>query len=338
MNKKYSILGMYYHYDGLWGIYLHITAQIIRAYEKGFIPVVNLKTNGNQYFKDGRALKDNSWEYYFAQPEGIGLDNIKDTKNVIFSNDEETIPQQYSLVPFDMPSVLNDTKKEHPYIRDYVKYLKFSDKTSQYLNDEYKRIIGDEKDILGILCRGTDYKNLRPHLHTIQPEPKDVIKKAEELREKYHYKRIWLATEDAQIYKMFKDKFGDIIIDNNQYMYSGNEKTFLNKVEVNRKDHFYNLGKEYLLSTYILSKCKYLIGGKTAGTLGAYLMSNLFENQEYVYLWDLGRYKIGSPVCYRHFAERILSFKNSFYEDKKWKVITILGFKIKIKRMNKNRG
>ena len=107
-----------------------------------------------------------------------------------------------------------------------------------------------------------------------------MINKAKELLKKYNYKKIWLATEDADIYDMFKKEFKDILIENPQYRYRNTKDKVLSQVFVDRKDHNYNLGKEHLLTMYILSKCKYFIGGVTCGTHGLWLFSNAFTNQK----------------------------------------------------------
>ena len=50
---------------GLFAIYSQILWQIVYALDNGYIPVVDLKHYYNQYFKDNRTYKDNSWEYFF---------------------------------------------------------------------------------------------------------------------------------------------------------------------------------------------------------------------------------------------------------------------------------
>ena len=140
------------------------------------------------------------------------------------------------------------------------------------------------------------------------------------------------------IYKMFKDKFGDILLENKQYMFSDTDDKFIADIKVARPNHAYTLAMEYLASIYIISKCKYIIGGVVTATLGAWFLSEGFKDQHYVYLWDLGRYGITERVACKNIFEKMLSVRNEYFEDKKYKVITILGkdFKSPIRKRVKN--
>ncbi len=214
-----------------------------------------------------------------------------------------------------------------------LEYLKFSDEIQKYIEEQYKKITENETEILGIILRGTDYTKLKPQGHHIQPSLTMVIDKAKELLKKYHYKKIWLATEDIDIYNQFKEEFGDLLLENKQYMYkyNSNNDKYLSEIKVKRDNHNYNLAKEYILSMYILSKCKYIIGGRTAGTVAVYLMSDCFKHQKYFYIWSLGVYKFMKKIKYKNYLERIFSVKKECNEEKNYKVITIFGIKIKIR-------
>ena len=77
-NKKtFYIIGNYIRQDGLFAMYKHIISHVLYAQESGFIPIVDLQHYPNQYFKDGKAFKENTWEYYFEQPAGYSLKDIK---------------------------------------------------------------------------------------------------------------------------------------------------------------------------------------------------------------------------------------------------------------------
>ena len=121
-----------------------------------------------------------------------------------------------------------------------------------------------------------------------------------------------------------------MLIDNKQYKYDSTSDKRIYQIKVERENHFYNLAKEYLLSIYILSKCKYIIGGITAGTLGALFLSNCFENKSYTYFWDLGVYRNSAKGI--NFLNNLFSIKNRIYNGKKYKLCTILGIKLKIRK------
>ena len=96
------------------------------------------------------------------------------------------------------------------------------------------------------------------------------------------------------------------------------------EIPVNDGNHSYNLGCDYILSMYILSKCKYFIGGKTYGTMGAYLMSDMFKNQQYVYLFDCGLY---GDITYNNIFEKIFSIKKIVTDKNTRTALTVFGIK-----------
>lgn len=329
-DKKVAyIIGVSHPTCGIIAIWKNTLAHILYAFEKGYTPIVDLKHYQNQYFKDGKKYIDNAYEYFFNQPCQKTLDNLNEFDEVIISDNVLYPMRKYAIFPDILPieNVSKSNFYNMPIIKEYKKYFEFNSEIKNYLISESEKKLNGEQDILGILCRGTDYLNMHPKNHLIQPNPNLVIKKAKSLYEKYKFKKIYLATEDRSIYKKFKKEFGDILIDNSQYMYPGNTNKYISSININRENHNYNLAKEYLLSLYILSKCKYFIGGRTAGTLALYLMTNGFE---YDYIWNLGHYGEENKNNSASKIEKIFSVKNS--ENKKHKIVTILGIKFKFRR------
>lgn len=324
LEKKYYIINYPFETSGLFCICIYIIYYSLYALNHGYIPVVDLKHNNNQYFKDNRVFKDNVWEYFFEQPCGVNLDDINDDLNI-------TISGMHVPIEEDIFQALTDIKKYREKFKQIFDIFKINKQTQEFLESNYNNIVKGEKEVLGIICRGSDYVTLKLPGHNIQPDPKDVLEKAKEVLAKYRYKKIWLATEDANIYKMFKAEFGDMLLENSQYMFSNTGDKYIADIKVNRPNHFYTLAMEYLSSVYIISKCKYIIGGTVTGTIGAWLLSKGFENQSYIYLWNLGRYGIRVPIKYRNIFEKIFSVKFEFFENTKYPVITIFCKKKRLK-------
>lgn len=316
-NKTYYIISVSHPTCGILALWKNTVAHILYAYDKGYIPVVDLKHYQNQYFKNKKEYIDNTWEYFFKQPADISIENIPQGAEIIISDNISVPDSKYGIYPEIIPISPSKVPINSELFNRYKKYLIFTDEILEYIYTQYKNLIGDKKNILGVLCRGTDYLSLKPAYHQIQPNPKDVIAKIKEVQKTHNFEYIYLATEDANIYKLFKQEFGDRLIDNNQYRYS-KVNDFISKIETKEKNHLYNLAKDYLLSIYILSKCKYFISGRTAGTLGVYLLTDGFE---YDYVYDLGRY---APFP----KKQIFSFS----KDNKHIILTIFGIKIKFKR------
>lgn len=328
MSRKIYIVARTFKIEGLFAIVNSVINHCEYAYDNGYIPIVDMKHYANQYFKDGRIFKDNSWEYFFEQPSGIGLDDIQDEDEIVISKNLHVLDVSTSLFLGDLPvdnAIINSEEIVKKKLSQ-KNLLKFNQETKEYLEENFSKLVGNGDDVLGILCRGTDYINKKPRNEEIQPNPETVIAKAKEVIKKNpQIKRIYVATEDNEIYQKFKQEFGDILIENSQYKYSLEDKTlnydYLSNIKVDRKDHNYNLAKEYLLSIYILSKCRYFIGGRTTGSKWAWLLS---EKWEYFYIWKLCKY--GKSIIQQMFS--VYSEDNGI---KKYKVYNICGIKIKTK-------
>lgn len=115
-----------------------------------------------------------------------------------------------------------------------------------------------------------------------------------------------------------------MIIDNNQYryVYDAKAKQYLCDIDTGRENHRYNLALEYLASLYILSKCKYFIGGRTSGTKMLWLMQDSWQD---LYIWSLGRYGANN------FIRKVFGVENDVSIG--YKVLVILGFKIKLSKL-----
>ena len=312
-------------------MYYYTLQAILYAEEHGYIPVVDWQHVSNTFFKDDCDYKENPWEYYFEQPAGISLNELNYANKFIISNQGD-----FKYINFDLMS--GNVNKCRANDKKSFNKIRFNKDITNYLEDSYKTLFNNSgEDVLGILYRGTDYIKNKPLKHAVQPSPDIVIQKARELLKIYNYKKNWIATEDLDAYKKFKIAFGDLLIENPQYMYSNEDVTqFLAYIHVNRENHHYLLGKEYIRSIYLLTKCKYIIGGRTNGITGAYFISRAFENQEYVCLFDYGTYG-GKPYnfYYKHWAERFFSVRSECCENIRYKVVTLLGIKIKFKRFGK---
>lgn len=130
---------------GLAGMASIVCKNVLYAQEKGYIPIVD-STSQNQYLEPKEVGKVNAWEKFFEQPAGYGLQDIKNSKNVIITQ--------------------NNKNMQLPNTNSY-KFLKLKpDLKSQV--DKYRSIyLKSSHKLLGVLFRGTDY--LRAFGHPIQP-------------------------------------------------------------------------------------------------------------------------------------------------------------------------
>ena len=288
-DKTFYIIGINEGWCGLFAILTHQLTHIAYALDRGYIPIIDLQNFENQYLGVEGLFKKNAWECFFQQPMGYDLNSVKKAKNVIKSvvrNNPPDFKYRLGYMHIFCPDVLSY------YKGIYEKHIKPSHQSLLFLSTRHDDLFKNKGKVLGVHCRGTDYTALRPCGHPIQPDPGEVIKKAEEVMREHHCDHVYLATEDADINKLFAMHFGEkLILDYSQkWCASDLPKEQCNSITLLGLENSDKIqrGLEYLSQIYLLSQCACFIGGNTCGSLGALLMPNKFE---YSFVFDLGKYK-----------------------------------------------
>lgn len=242
---------------------------------------MDMESDKNIYSGKG----DNSWNLFFEQGQINGCvltrKRIRFSKNVIFGGN-------YRKYTCPSPDVMFREDELRIWNNIFCKYVHFSERLKQNIDYKYKSRIRDSDRILGILCRGTDYLKLKPSNHTIQPEPAEVLAKAQETVKKYECSKIWLATEDRLIAEMFEHEFGDMILTVTDRFADYNGNSDIGTCIVSQMDPVQN-GLDYMTSIYALSKCDCLLAGMTNGSIISAIMSQ--NKYDYYYYWNLGFYE-----------------------------------------------
>lgn len=282
-DKTFYVIRRRDLYCGLFSLFLTNLVRIDEAVKKGYIPVVDMQNDFNIYLAEDKIGKENAWEYFFKQPAGYSLKDISDSRNVIIGSGAVPVMFPYLDVKF----LMGETG-ELQYWRNLTrKYIVLSDKAKRFIDDEYDRLFDKGDKVLGVKCRGTDYAKGKPKNHPIQPTPIQAVEKAEEIFREQNCTRVFLATEDAEFYEIFAERFGNKLITNKtSYMeYKGGST---GKEEYEQEDGGFKAGMEYLTTTMLLARCDCLCAGCVSATVGALLLT---EGYEYTYLFDLGIYE-----------------------------------------------
>lgn len=265
---------------GLFSLVLTNLGYIKYALEQGYIPVVDMQ-NYTSFYQGISTKSDNMWEYFFKQPCGYTLEDIKKSEKVIKGNGIIRKDIQY---PDD--SIAYDVQELEIWKTIADKYLIVNDNIEKEANEIAQKLFGTF-NVLGVLARGTDYVNMRPYNHPIQPTVEQLMEKIDVVMVEQNCTKIYLATEDKGIFIRFKDKYGDkvIALDVERHETRGNEN--INDIRRTQKKDGYTIAKEYLLTILLLSKCDCLVAGNTSGSIGALLLNKKYK---YQYIFNLGRY------------------------------------------------
>lgn len=283
-DKTFYVIGVPYPTAGLFAIVKSVFCHICYAFQQGYIPIVDMQHFKSQLSADDDYEKKNSWEQFFLQPGGFHLEDINRSKNIIKSS---SLPFPKGVqIGFDTPM---DDAFHKEFSSLYAKYIQPTPEVEAYAQKKLVEVIGSKKNILGVLCRGTDYTDSKPSGHPIQPTAIQAVEKAKEVMVQNGYQYIFLATEDQRILNVFKDAFGDNLLFSGQKLYGGmNGKKFLSEFKVSDYSEKWRNTVDYFSTIYILSNCDGLLTGLTCGSICAYLMSRGYS---YTFFWNLGMYK-----------------------------------------------
>ncbi len=269
---------------GLFSLYITTIGWINYALEKGYIPVVDMSIYRNNYVNKKKRGVDNAWEYYFDQPLGYGIKEAYSAENLILSSMKLTDdrPNQ-SMLFFNNTDGAADKWK-----RIVDKYVHINRIVLHDILEEYTKLLGNKRRVLGVLARGTDYNRLKPSKHPIMPEIDELISDTSKMLNEYGCDGIFLATEDVFIMKAFREHFGELIITNNREYIDYKDGYICQKHNARDNDEYLS-GKEYLATIWMLSRSAYILCGRTSGAVAAVLMADKgFDHSKF---YDLGEYK-----------------------------------------------
>lgn len=266
---------------GLFSLVMTNMGLVRYALEKGYIPVIDMKSNANTYLEEDEVGKKNAWEFYFEQPCRYTLEDVSNSKNIILS--DGMITGRNVFPTFEIIRNEEQFLMWHSFFKEYLQVKPEIMEEAEAL----RRELFKGERVLGILCRGTDYVEQRPKNHPIQPPVEEMIAKSFKVMKEQGCAWIYLATEDEGAYRKFSRAFGERLKVTQAERCENIGKRNINDISYGRDRERYLKGKEYLINIILLSGCDCIVAGSAGGTYGAMLMGNDYE---YRYIYDLGVY------------------------------------------------
>lgn len=226
---------------GLFSIASSTLCHLHLAESLGMIPVVDME-NFTSHYNEDHPVNDtrNSWEYYFRPVTDYPLDEVYNSRAVVFC--DGSYPAGYS---FCITRVAGLDAIWRKYITVDPDVLEFVDAYCE------QNIAGSS--VLGVHFRGQEFR-VAPG-HWFPPTPTQMINRAHTLMTDGGYRKIFVVTEEQSYLDLFRREFGDQVIHTDAF------RTH----EVNaygiypRPDHKYLLGRDVLRDTLILSRCNALL-------------------------------------------------------------------------------
>lgn len=269
--------------EGLMSLFLNVIKHLEYASHKGWIPVVDFENYRTQYTDLTQDIK-NVWEYYFEQTSDFSLEDVYKSKSIRLSGLNAVRKASPALQQKYDPESLSIARQ---ILREYIR---FNPAVIELVENELSRFNPGES--VGLYLRGTDYVNLRPSGHPVQPTVEQAITVVDKMLERHLIKHIFLVTEDGEIYKFVKKYYGDklCIVSYDSFINGYQSRGFISENPEQMKqlaDTPYQRGMNYLCKLIVLSKCRYFVGGNTNGAWAACAFSDGFEEQ---YVFELGKY------------------------------------------------
>lgn len=246
-----------------------ITSLMLYALARGYVPYIKLKDREPGYI---------DYDTFFQQP-------------YMATNEAVVVKCNKTFGYYDYGYYVAFNSKElRRWCFIYDKLVKLNSATQQYIDAEYNSLIHPSFNVLGVVCRGTDFLTDPNPVLPVQPRVEDILEEAVALLRTEKYSHIYLATECESVYKLFQERFPNQLIVNKRTYYDDVMKRHnigrITNVHFERDNDNYYKSLEYLSSLVILSRCKALIGGCCGATMTALFFNNL--SYEYTHIYNLG--------------------------------------------------
>jgi hypothetical protein len=256
------------------------------AKKKKFIPIIDMQNFPTIYNENKKIFNSlNAWDYYFKKINKYKLSEVYKSYKVIFST---------NYLKDDMYGDISDNK-------NFIRFKKKIKIRNSYYNEAksfIKKRIKKDKKIIGVHLRGTTYKIAKNHPYPIPK--KMMLNILNQVVKKEKVDKIFLCTEEKEYQSYFKKKLGNKLITFNSFR---TEKVDAFNFYPRRK-HRFNLGKEILIESIILSNCDILI----------YVNSNVIEGSLFFSKKKIKKYEIflGNNSNNKFIAKRLWYIKNLF--------------------------
>jgi len=210
-----------------------------------FIPIIdmeNFPTLYNEKIKINNSF--NSWDYYFKKINKFKLEDVYQSKNVIFTNKNTN-----KNIFFDGFDQLSSAHKK--VTKKYIKFNKQIMKESKdYIKNNFKN-----KKILGVHFRGSDQKT--QERHPLPATIRQIEKNIHYLLNKHKFDNFFLVTEEKKYLDYFNNTLKNKMLCINSFV--SNKVNIFKDSPKQRSLHRYHIGRENIINMLCLSKTDHIL-------------------------------------------------------------------------------
>ncbi len=268
-GEIYYVIRPPYAANGLGGLYLFVLGHMEYAYSKGYIPVVDFDHGKTVYSGDEVSGSQNVWEWYFLQPGGVSLKKAFSGNYIL----ARTAPRQAGDLFIQLMRGNKDIVGQYFNIGGGIT---LADSVEKHIEKTKEELFPVGEKVLGVFYRGTDYVQLKPCGHPVQPEIGSLVAMVKERLSEWGNDKIFLLTEEKNTMLLFEKEFPGMVISTHQNLvenYSVDSGLLIEDYKTKQFGNRYVSGLEYLTGIVLLASCDSFIGAIAGGSATALMMN-----------------------------------------------------------------
>jgi len=262
---KFFIIHEYNATNGFFAKFNYILGELCVADDKNLLPFIDYTTPTNIHDYTNTEVA-NEWEYCFIQK--YNYDFVYNSK---YEKSECTGKEWYDAHEkiFRNKEV---TKKLHD---TYLKHVIVKPEIFNKINPEIKKY-----KTLGVHCRRSDMAGSHPDI-ALNYSTDTFYQKVEKVFKDNNFEKIYLATEEIEIFEVFKERFGNKLFYEDCFRIKQNESPVY-KMD-SRPLHRTLQQQEVLLDALNLSKCDSFICGISSVSHAVIFINGLKYKEVYYF-------------------------------------------------------
>lgn len=259
-----------------------VHTHLLMSLMQGRVPIVDMQSEKNQYLAADKVGKENSWEYFFEQPYGIGLDSIPSGSDVVHGH-FRTHWGVWRGDPTRDFGMQDETRGDLYKLCE--RFVRPNDVTARTIEENRQALFTSGDTVLGVVIRETDYTLQMEH-HTPADGRIDYIAQIRGALGRHGCTAIFVATESRKVFDSVSAAFPGITRTNPREFYDryyqdrkDGRALVLADVRHDRENDEYLRGLEYVTTVYLLAGCDVLLGTRSgAFTAAQYLNGGAYRH------------------------------------------------------------
>jgi hypothetical protein len=259
-DKTFFVIRLFPPATGFLANYNYVLGYMRYAYDKGWIPVVDMENYATLYQEEKPVNGTrNVWEYFFEQPydpitkKRYTLEEVYKSKNVVLAKADDQAMYDNSL----KPEVLEWQHKMSLLVP-------FKENMQKHIDEVAKECLPNNIRVLGVPTRGSEQKK-RVIGHPIAMNVEEIMPIIKDRCKEWKINHVFVKAEEAETIQYLERELENVHYSKCDRIRNYNEKKDVNasisKKSVSKSESL----SDYLTDIRILSMCNSIIGTENNG-------------------------------------------------------------------------